>query len=97
MKRLATLQTVYSLHKKVLGGKIYPQYTDEEVALHAQALTIENCIADYSRLDTRLNDIHRFIRHVDTTNADVYQQIIADTWRWILDMRPQLPVSIKQK
>ncbi len=97
MKRLATLQSVYSVHKQILGDKIYPRYTDEEVALHAQALTIENCIADYARLGSRLNEVHRFIQHCDTTNVDMYQKIIADTWRWILDMRSQLPVAIKQK
>ena len=97
MKRLATLQSVYSLHQQVLGNKAYHQYTDEEVCLHTQSLTIANCIADYARFTVRLTDVYRFIEHCDMSNADIYQKIIADTWRWILDMRPQLPIPIKQK
>ena len=57
MKRLATLKSVYSLHQQVLGNKAYHQYTDEEVCLHTQSLTISNCIADYARFTVRLTDI----------------------------------------
>ena len=69
MKRLATLQSVYSLHQQALGGKAYSQYTDDEIKLHVQSLTIANCIADYAMLERRVGEMKKFI-------ATSYAQLI---------------------
>lgn len=98
MKRLATLQSVYSLHQQALGGKAYSQYTDDEIKLHVQSLTIANCIADYARLEVRLADVEQFISTYDKKpGPGMYEKIIADTWRWILDLKPQLPIVVARQ
>lgn len=96
MKRLATLQSVYSLHQQALGGKAYSQYTDDEIKLHVQSLTIANCIADYARLEMRIGEIKQFIATYDKKPC-LYERIIADTWRWILDLKPQLPLQVRSR
>lgn len=96
MKRLSTLQATYALHQQALEGKAYSQFTDDEIKLHVQSLTIANCIADYAMLERRVGEMKKFIATYDNKPC-VYEKIIADTWRWILDLKPQLPLQVRAR
>ncbi|MBP3340051.1 MAG: hypothetical protein J6L47_00055 [Alphaproteobacteria bacterium] len=96
MRRRATIKAVYTMCEKALGGKQFGEYTPYDRALRFQRSTLLNCYESYKDYMLHQSDVLRWIKEFEQ-GGDDHGKIVADTWRWVLEINKELPVRITKQ
>lgn len=95
MRRRATIKAVYTMCEKALGGKQFGEYTPYDRRLRFQRSTLKNCWELYDQYVLHQSDVADWIKEFDQQGDG--DKIVADTWRWVLEMNKKLPVRIQRQ
>ena len=95
MRRKATIKAVYTMCEKALGGKQFGEYTPYDRRLRFQRSTLKNCWELYDQYALHQSDVADWIKEFDQQGDG--DKIVADTWRWVLEMNKKLPVRIQRQ
>lgn len=95
MRRRATIKAVYTMCEKALGGKQFGEYTPYDRRLRFQRSTLKNCWELYDQYALYQSDVADWIKEFEQQGDG--DKIVADTWRWVLEMNKKLPVRIQRQ
>lgn len=96
MRSREAIHGAYVLCENVLGGKSFVEYTPYDRALRFQRSTLLNCYESYEDYMLHQSDVLRWIKEFEQ-GGDDHGKVVADTWRWCLEINKELPVKIQKQ
>ena len=95
MRRRATIKAVYTLCEKALADKLFAEYTLHDRRLRFQRSALRNCWQMYDEFVLHQSDVMFWIKEFDQQGGE--SRVVADTWRWVLEINKKLPVKITRQ
>ena len=96
MRSLKTIEMVYSMCDDALRGKALSSYTVYDFDLRAQRSVLEKVVVQYSDYVANADLVCGWCAEY-AAKKDRLSNIIADTWRWCLEINEELPVKIRKQ